>query len=51
MVDLKKLKAAGICTIKGVEMITRKKMALIKVSNCIKYVSFHFLNGDRLSRV
>lgn len=32
MQDLKKLKAAGICTIKGIEMTTRKKLAAIKVS-------------------
>lgn len=28
--DIKKLKAAGICTVKGVQMTTRKKLAAIK---------------------
>ncbi|KAI6652299.1 Meiotic recombination protein DMC1/LIM15-like [Oopsacas minuta] len=30
LADLKKLKVAGICTVKGVQMTTRKKMANIK---------------------
>ena len=28
--DIKKLKAAGICTVKGVQMITKKKLCAIK---------------------
>lgn len=30
MADIKKLKAAGICTIKGVQMTTRRRMCQIK---------------------
>lgn len=30
MADIKKLKAAGVCTIKGLQMITRKKLCAIK---------------------
>merc|ERR1719167_1045487 len=29
--DIKKLKAAGICTVKGIQMVTKKKLAVIKV--------------------
>ena len=28
--DLKKLKAAGICTVKGVQMMTKKRLCQIK---------------------
>lgn len=28
--DIKKLKSAGICTVKGVQMITRRRLCMIK---------------------
>ena len=30
MADIKKLKAAGICTVKGIQMVTKKKLCNIK---------------------
>ena len=47
MADLKKLKAVGICTTRGLRMITKKKLCAIKgLSEAkvekIKVISFHF---------
>ena len=38
--DLKKLKAVGICTVKGLKMVTKKKLSSIKgLSDASSYIS------------
>jgi hypothetical protein len=38
MADIKKLKTAGICTIKGLQMTTKKKLCAIKGKPLMYYV-------------
>lgn len=59
MADIKKLKASGICTIKGIQMCTKKKLCAIKGFSeakvdkikevCAKLASVSFLTALQVS--
>ena len=48
MADIKKLKTAGICTIKGLQMTTKKKLCAIKGKPLMYYVCDLNYYVDRL---